>query len=86
MYHTYISFVVLIDGHYYICLRLIKKSADHKLNQHMTPVLTICILLSFIIYFYLRKKHLQQRFNRAVGMTVQYMFQERTGQYSGDRN
>lgn len=52
----------------------------------MTPVLTICILLSFIIYFYLRKKHLQQRFNRAVGMTVQYMFQERPGQYSGDRS
>ncbi|WP_293899115.1 hypothetical protein [Sphingobacterium sp. UBA5670] len=29
---------------------------------------------------------MEQRFNRRVGMTVDYMFQERPGQYSGDRN
>lgn len=52
----------------------------------MTPVLTICILLLFTIYFFIRKKQQKQRFNRAVDMTVNYMFQERPGQYSGDRN
>jgi len=34
----------------------------------------------------MRKKQLEQRFNRNVGMTVNYMFQDRPGQYSGDRN
>jgi hypothetical protein len=34
----------------------------------------------------MRKKQLEQRFNKRVGMTVNYMFQERPGQYSGDRN
>jgi len=52
----------------------------------MTPVLTICILLLFTICFFIRKKQQEQRFNRAVDMTVNYMFQERPGQYSGDRN
>lgn len=52
----------------------------------MTSALTICILLSFITYFYLRKKQQKQRFHRAVEMTVNYIFQERPGQYSGDRN
>lgn len=52
----------------------------------MTLALTICILVLFTIYFFIRKKVQKQRFSRAVDMTVNYMFQERPGQYSGDRN
>ncbi|WP_411972643.1 hypothetical protein ACLCDV_00730 [Sphingobacterium sp. Lzh-3] len=52
----------------------------------MTPAITISILVLIIIYLLLRKKQLEQRFNKRVGMTVNYMFQERPGQYSGDRN
>jgi hypothetical protein len=52
----------------------------------MTPAITISILVMIIIYLLLRKKQLEQRFNKRVGMTVNYMFQERPGQYSGDRN
>ena len=52
----------------------------------MTPAITISILVLIIIYVLLRKKQLEQRFNKRVGMTVNYMFQERPGQYSGDRN
>lgn len=37
-------------------------------------------------YFFWQKKRQEQRFNKSVGMTVSYMFQERSGQYSGDRN
>ncbi|WP_454879157.1 hypothetical protein [Sphingobacterium detergens] len=52
----------------------------------MTLAITICVLLLFTIYFFIRKKQQKQRFNRVVDMTVNYMFQERPGQYSGDRN
>jgi len=52
----------------------------------MTPAITISILVLIIIYLLIRKKQLEQRFNKRVGMTVNYMFQERPGQYSGDRN
>lgn len=52
----------------------------------MTLAITICILLLFTIYFFIRKKQRKQRFNRAVEMRFNYMFQERPGQYSGDRN
>jgi len=52
----------------------------------MTAVIAISVLLLFTFYFLIRKKQLEQRFNRSVGMTVNYMFQERPGQYSGDRN
>lgn len=54
--------------------------------QHMTPAIAITILLLSGAYFIVRKKQLEQRFARRVGMTVNYMFQERPGQYSGDRN
>jgi len=52
----------------------------------MTTVIAISVLLLITFYFLMRKKQLEQRFNRRVGMTVNYMFQERPGQYSGDRN
>lgn len=52
----------------------------------MTPAITISILVLIIIYLLIRKKQQEQRFNKRVGMTVNYMFQERPGQYSGDRN
>lgn len=51
-------------------------------------MMTIAILIILFLggYFFWRKKKLEQRFSRSVGMTVSYMFQERPGQYSGDRN
>lgn len=52
----------------------------------MTAVIAISVLLLFAFYFLIRKKQLEQRFNRSVAMTVNYMFQDRPGQYSGDRN
>lgn len=52
----------------------------------MTPAIILSILLLSAIYFFLRRKQLEQRFSRRVGMTVNYMFQERPGQYSGDRH
>ncbi|MGJ1436886.1 hypothetical protein [Sphingobacterium siyangense] len=52
----------------------------------MTSAIAISILFVFALYFFMRKKQLEQRFNRSVGMTVNYMFQDRPGQYSGDRN
>lgn len=48
--------------------------------------ITILIILFLAGYFFWRKKQQQARFNKSVGMTVSYMFQERPGQYSGDRN
>lgn len=39
-----------------------------------------------IVYLLIRKKQMEQRFNRRVDIRVDYMFQERPGQYSGDRN
>jgi len=52
----------------------------------MTPAITISILVLITVYFLMRKRQLEQRFNRSVGMTINYMFQDRPGQYSGDRN
>lgn len=51
-------------------------------------MMIIGILIFLILggYFFWRKKRQEQRFYRSVGMTVSYMFQERPGQYSGDRN
>lgn len=51
-------------------------------------MMTIAIFIILFLggYFFWRKKQQEQRFNRSVGMTVSYMFQERPGQYSGDRN
>ncbi|ULT28267.1 hypothetical protein KUH03_17750 [Sphingobacterium sp. E70] len=48
--------------------------------------IAILIILFLGICFFWKKKQQKQRFNRSVGMTVSYMFQERPGQYSGDRN
>jgi len=52
----------------------------------MTLAITITILVLITIYFLMRRRQLEQRFSRRVDMTVNYMFQERPGQYSGDRN
>lgn len=51
-------------------------------------MMTIAIIIFLFLggYFFWRKKQQEQRFNKSVGMTVSYMFQERPGQYSGDRN
>ena len=51
-------------------------------------MMTIAILIFLFLggYLFWRKRQQEQRFNRSVGMTVSYMFQERPGQYSGDRN
>jgi len=51
-------------------------------------MVTIGILIVLFLggYFFWQKKQQEQRFNKSVGMTVNYMFQERPGQYSGDRN
>jgi lipopolysaccharide export LptBFGC system permease protein LptF len=49
-------------------------------------IIAIVVFLFLGVYFFWRKKLQEQRFNRSVGMTVSYMFQERPGQYSGDRN
>lgn len=48
--------------------------------------IVLLILLFLGGYLFWRKRQSEQRFNRIVGMTVNYMFQERPGQYSGDRN
>ncbi|WET70824.1 hypothetical protein [Sphingobacterium sp.] len=52
----------------------------------MTPAITLSILILITIYFLMRKRQQEQRFNKSVGMTVNYRFQDRPGQYSGDRN
>ncbi|MEI2275646.1 hypothetical protein OHD16_26220 [Sphingobacterium sp. ML3W] len=51
-------------------------------------MMTIAILIFLFLggFFFWQKKKQEQRFNNSVGMTVSYMFQERPGQYSGDRN
>lgn len=49
-------------------------------------ITAILIFLFLGWYLFWRKRQAKQRFNRSVGMTVSYMFQERPGQYSGDRN
>ena len=52
----------------------------------MTFAILLTILLLSATYFFVRTKQLERRFSRRVRMTVNYMFQERPGQYSGDRN
>lgn len=51
----------------------------------MTSAILLSILLFTVAYLFVRRKQQQQRFSRRVGITVHYMFQERPGQYSGDR-
>lgn len=48
--------------------------------------IAILIFLFLVGYFFWRKKQRERRFTKSVGMTISYMFQERPGQYSGDRN
>lgn len=52
----------------------------------MLPAIIFSILLLTVVYFFVRRKQQQQRFSRRVGINVHYMFQERPGQYSGDRH
>ena len=49
-------------------------------------IVGILIFLFLGGYFFLRKMQQKRRFSKSVEMTVSYMFQERPGQYSGDRN
>ncbi|CAM3819330.1 hypothetical protein [Sphingobacterium prati] len=51
----------------------------------MITAIAISVLLLMFLFNFIRRKQKQQCFNRAVDMTVNYMFQERPGQYSGDR-
>ncbi|MDR2271407.1 MAG: hypothetical protein LBF27_10935 [Sphingobacterium sp.] len=46
----------------------------------------LLILIIFLGACFWRKKQLTQRFNDNVKIAVDYMVQERPGQYSGDRN
>ncbi|WP_104385433.1 hypothetical protein [Sphingobacterium sp. HMA12] len=46
----------------------------------------LLILFIFLGAFFWRKKQLAQRFNENVEIAIDYMVQERPGQYSGDRN
>lgn len=61
---------------------------SHLFLTKIFNMVTIGILIVLFLggYFFWRRKQLEQRFNKSVGMTVSYMFQERPGQYSGDRN
>jgi len=52
----------------------------------MTSAILLSILLFTVAYLFVRRKQQQRRFSRRVGITVHYMFQERPGQYSGDRH
>ena len=52
----------------------------------MTLAITLSILILITTYFLMRKRQLEQRFSRRVAMTVNYMFQDRPGQFSGNRN
>lgn len=61
---------------------------SHLILTNIFDMMTIAVLIFLFLggYLFWRKRQLEQRFNRSVGMTVSYMFQERPGQYSGDRN
>lgn len=52
----------------------------------MISAILLSILLFTVAYLFVRRKQQQRQFSRRVGMTVHYMFQERPGQYSGDRH
>lgn len=64
---------------------------QHLSHLILTNIFDMMIIAVFIVlflggYLFWKKRQQEQRFNRLVGMTVSYMFQERPGQYSGDRN
>lgn len=50
----------------------------------ITVVVLSATLLLLIAYFYFRSKFLQGQFHHYASMQVNYLFQDRPGQYSGD--
>ncbi|MGJ1403272.1 hypothetical protein [Sphingobacterium siyangense] len=50
----------------------------------MITFLALAALVLIFIYFILKAKQKQKLFNEAVSMEVNYLFQDRPGQYSGD--
>lgn len=50
----------------------------------ITAVVLSAMLLLLLAYFYIRSKHSQGEFHNYASMQVNYLFQERPGQYSGD--
>jgi len=50
----------------------------------MVTFLALAALILVFIYFILKAKRKQKLFNEAVSMEVNYLFQDRPGQYSGD--
>ncbi len=50
----------------------------------ITAVILSAMLLLLIAYFYIRSKYATGRFDNYASMQVNYLFQERPGQYSGD--
>ncbi|WP_312789806.1 hypothetical protein [Sphingobacterium sp.] len=50
----------------------------------ITVVVLSAILLLLIAYFYFRSKFSQGQFHHYASMQVNYLFQDRPGQYSGD--
>lgn len=50
----------------------------------MVTFIALTVLLLSSIYLFLKAKQKQKLFNEAVSMEVNYLFQDRPGQYSGD--
>lgn len=50
----------------------------------MATFIALTVLIIVFIYFILKEKQKQKLFNEAVSMEVNYLFQDRPGQYSGD--
>lgn len=50
----------------------------------ITVAVLSAILLLLVAYFYIRSKYSTGQFNDYASMQVNYLFQERPGQYSGD--
>jgi len=50
----------------------------------MATFIALTVLIIVFIYFILKEKRKQKLFNEAVSMEVNYLFQDRPGQYSGD--
>ncbi|WP_088159838.1 hypothetical protein [Sphingobacterium sp. G1-14] len=50
----------------------------------MVLILAVLVIVLFIIYFILQSRQREKLFNEAVSMQVNYLFQDRAGQYSGD--
>lgn len=50
----------------------------------MATFIALTVLIIVFIYFILKAKQKKKLFNEAVSMEVNYLFQDRPGQYSGD--